>query len=62
MSRVTKLSLKVIQQRIISKIDREVSRLQNGFGPGLGTREAIFDLRTVIERHWKCKMMSIFAL
>ena len=50
MSHETKLLLTVIQQRIISKIDREVSRLQNGFRPGLGTREGIFNLRTVIER------------
>ena len=50
MSHVAKLLLKVMQQRIISKIDREVSRLHNGFRPGLGTRERIFNLRTVIER------------
>ena len=50
MSHVTKLLLKVMQQRLVSKIDREVSRLQNGFRPGLGTRESIFNLRTVIER------------
>ena len=50
MSHVTKLLLKVMQLRIVSKIDREVSRLQNGFRPGLGTRESIFNLRTVIER------------
>ena len=40
----------MIQQRIISKIDREVSRLQNSFRHGLGTREGIFNLRTVIEQ------------
>ena len=50
MSHMTKLLLKVIQQRLISKIDREVSRLQNGFRSGLGTREGIFNLRKVIER------------
>ena len=50
MSHVTKLLLKVIQQRIITKIDREVSRLQNGFRPGLGTRDGIFNPTTVIER------------
>ena len=50
MSHVTNLLLKVIQQRIISKIDREVSKLQNGFSPGLSTREGVFNLRTGIER------------
>ena len=50
MSHVTKLLLKMIQQRIISKIDKEVSRLQSGFRHGLGTRESILNLRMVIER------------
>ena len=49
-SHVTKLLLKAIRQIVISKIDKEVSRLQNGFRPGLGTRESIFNLRAVIER------------
>ena len=39
MSHVTKLLLKVIQQRITDKIDKEVSRLQSGFRPGTGTRD-----------------------
>ena len=50
MSHVTKLLLKVIQQRIIPKIEREESRLQRGFRAGLGTRERIFNLRTVLEQ------------
>ena len=32
------------------KIDKEVSRLQSGFRPGTGTREGIFNLRTICER------------
>ena len=32
------------------KIDKEVSRLQNGFPPGTGTLEGIFNLRTIYER------------
>ena len=44
MSHVTKL-LKIIQQRIANKIDKEVSRLQSGFRPGTGTREGIFNLQ-----------------
>ena len=50
MSHVTKLLLKVIEQRIVKKIDNEVSRLQSGFRTGSGTREGIFNLRTVCER------------
>ena len=33
-----------------AKIDREVSRLQSGFKSGTGTREGIFNLRTICER------------
>ena len=50
MSHVTKLLLKIIQQRIANKIDKEVNRLQCGFRPGTGTREGIFNLRTICER------------
>ena len=50
MSHVTKLLLKIIQQRMASKIDKKVSRLQSGFRPGTGTREGIFNLRTICER------------
>ena len=50
MSHVTKLLLKLMQQRIANKIDKEVSRLQSGFRPGTGTREGIFNLRTICER------------
>ena len=50
MSHVTKLLLKIIQQRIANKIDKEVSRLQSGFRSGTGTREGIFNLRTICER------------
>ena len=50
MSHITKLLLKVIEQRIVKKIDNEVSRLQSGFRTGSGTREGIFNLRTVCEQ------------
>ena len=50
MSHVTKLLLKIIQQRMANKIDKEVSRLKSGFRPGTGTREGIFNLRTICER------------
>ena len=47
MSHVTKLLLKIIQQRMANKIDKEVTRLQSGFRHGTGTREGIFNLRTI---------------
>ena len=50
MSHGTKLLLKIIQQRMANNIDKEVSRLQSGFRPGTGTREGIFNLRTICER------------
>ena len=46
-SHVTKLLLKIIQQRMANKIDKEVSRLQSGFRPGTGTREGMFNLWTI---------------
>ena len=50
MSHVTKLLLKIIQQRMANKIVREVSRLQSGFRPRTGTREGICNMRTTCER------------
>ena len=46
-----------------NKIDKEVSRLQSGFRPGTGTREGIFNLRTICERATDVqKKMCIYAL
>ena len=50
MSHVTKLLLKIIQQRMAYKIDKEMGKLQSGFRPGTGTREGTFNLRTICER------------
>ena len=47
MSLITKLLVKVIEQRIVRKTDKEVSRLQSGFRSGSSTREGILNLRTV---------------
>ena len=63
MSHVTKLLLKIIQQRMANKIDKEVSRLQSGFRPGTGTREGIFNLRTpYVKEELMYKKMCIYAL
>ena len=50
MSHLTKLLLKIIQQHLASRIDQECCNLQSGFRPGIGTREGIFNLRTLLER------------
>ena len=50
MTHISKLLLKIIQQRIADKIDKEVSGLQSGFRPEMGTREGIFNLRTICKR------------
>ena len=50
MNHISKLLLKIIQQRIADKIVKEVSGLQSRFRPEMGTREGIFNLRTICER------------
>ena len=50
MSHITKILLKVIQQRISAAVNREISPNQSGFRPGVGTREGIFNLRVTCER------------
>ena len=50
MNHVTKLLLKIIQQRMANNIEKDVSRLQSDFRPGTGTREGISYLRTICER------------
>ena len=40
----------MIQQRIVDRIDKEVSQQQSAFRPGTGARESIFNLRTICER------------
>jgi len=50
MSHVTNLLLKIIQIRIKDMIDKQISKLKTGFRPGKGTREGIFNIRTVCER------------
>ena len=47
---MTKLLLKIIQRRIIAKIEQEISIFLSGSRPGIGTREGIFNLRINFER------------
>lgn len=51
MSHVTKILLKIILYRNSAAIDREIGENQSGFRKGKGTREGIFNLRTISERY-----------
>ena len=50
MSHVTKRLLKIILERNKLKIDVEINEAQSGFRKGKGTREGIFNLRSMSER------------
>ena len=50
MSHITKILLKVLDGRLKRKVDEHVDEEQYGFRKGKGTRNAIFVLRTIIER------------
>ena len=51
MPHTLKIFLKVIQDRIGRKIDREVGQTQFGFRPGSGTREGIFCFNILAQKH-----------
>ncbi|GFS24698.1 RNA-directed DNA polymerase from mobile element jockey-like [Elysia marginata] len=51
MCHVLKLLLTVIHKRIAQKIDSEISEMQAGFRKASGTREAIFSLKILVEKH-----------
>ena len=50
MSHVTKLLLKIIQKRVVRRIEEEISHLQSGFRSGMGTRDGIFNFRVLCEK------------
>jgi hypothetical protein len=49
-SQVTKILLKIVMERNKRKINVEINDTQSGFQENKGTREGIFNLRTIIER------------
>ena len=51
MSHVLKIMLKIVLLRSRRKIEEEIDEAQSGFMTGKGTREGIFNLRTIIERY-----------
>ena len=50
MSHVRKLLLRIIMMRVRNKINPEIAEEQCGFVEGKGRTNAIFNLRTLIER------------
>ena len=50
MSHITKIILGIIIDRNRDKIDGEISDSQSGFRPGIGTREGIFNIRTIFDK------------
>ena len=54
MSHTLKILLKVILKRNKHKIESVISETQSGFLAGKGTREGIYNLRTIIERYIMC--------
>ena len=53
MSHVTKILLKIILYRNSAAIDRVIGENQSGFRKRKGTRDGIFNLRTISERYLK---------
>ena len=51
MSHAAKLLLRIIMERIKYKVEAEISENQNGFRKGKGTREGIFNMRTIGEKY-----------
>ena len=62
MRHVTKLILKIMQQRMANKIDKEVSRLQSGFRPGTGTRRKYLIYGLSVKEQLMYQKMCIYAL
>lgn len=50
MSHTLKLFLKIIHKRISLKLENDISSSQFGFRQGLGTREALFGINTLVQR------------
>ena len=49
-SQIAKIILRVVMQRVVSRIRREVAPEQYGFIPGKGTTNALFVMRNLMER------------
>ena len=55
MSHVVKVILKIVLGRNEDKIEGEIRDSQSGFRTGMGTREGIFNLRTILDRYLEVK-------
>ena len=51
MPHTLKILLKIIQERLSKKIDKEVGKTQFGFRPCSGTREGIFSFNILAQKH-----------
>ena len=51
MNHFLKLILRVILKRNKQRVEKEISDMQTGFIKGKGTREGIFNMRTICERY-----------
>ena len=51
MPHITKIFLKIILKRMRKKVDNEVGEEQFGFRAGSGTREGIFCMNTIAQKH-----------
>ena len=51
MPHTLKIVLKIIQERLSKKIDKEVGKTQFGFRPCSGTREGIFSFNILAQKH-----------
>ena len=54
MRHILKILLKVILKRNKHNIESVISETQSSFMAGKGTREGIYNLRTIIESYVKC--------
>lgn len=50
MSHILKVFLRIIHERVYSKLERDISETQFGFRNGLDIREALFSLNVLIQR------------
>ena len=62
MSHVTKILLRIVMMRVRNKIRPEIAEEQCGFVEGKGTPNAIFMLRTIIERTLEIQKRGILML
>ena len=56
-----KVTLKILQARLQQYVNREIPDVQAGFRKGRGTRDQIFNIYWIIEKHGNSKISSTSA-